>query len=443
MNKMTETYRFVIRRQGLVLAIAAVLVFIWGTSSSWEYNKRYPFGDWHTVLRADAAGYYSYLPGLFQYGFEAHRIDSVVMHDAGGGFKLDRARDRLVTKCFYGPAVLELPFYLIAEGVVGWGSTSGFTGAHSRAIEAGGIFYWVLGLWLLACGLRKWRPAPLWVQLVVLALISFGTNVFYYAFRMPGYSHIYSFVMVCLALRCMVGIVRTGGTMAERVLFWFACAMIFWIRPVDLIALAAIYAWLWLESRATLLSWRFWSGQAIMLLIIAIPQLLYWHYAYGSAFTYAYGEEGFKNWDKVDLFRQVFAPSNGLLLYAPPLLLLPLGLWTLRRHQPALPWTLAGMFIAIIYACASWHSWHFGCSFGQRPMVQYMPFLAVACWTFFLAKSQRAYGWRCAMLPLMTLLCYVNYRVSLQYSGCSTLGEWNWSEYVHDVLDAFFGSKWL
>ena len=70
---------------------------------------------------------------------------------------------------------------------------------------------------------------------------------------------------------------------------------------------------------------------------------------------------------------------------------------------------------------------------------QYMPFLAVALWSFFSHAGLRAYAWRCSVLPLLVLLSYVNYRIMLQYSGCYTWGEWNWSEYVIDITDAFFG----
>ncbi|MBK9761555.1 MAG: hypothetical protein IPO90_16705 [Flavobacteriales bacterium] len=225
----------------------AVIALCWGISGSWDYNRKIPISDWKHDLRADASGYYIYLPGFFHHNFHVDDLDSTILIKAGYGFKLDRTKDRIVTKYFYGTALFESPFYLMAEAVVGWGRTDGFTDVHRRAIEAGGVFYWVLGLWLLATALQHWRPAPLWVTIVVMAIISFGSNLFYYAFRMPGYSHIYSFAMVCLAIWAMVSGVSHGRSSTKAIVFCIACALVFWIRPVDLIAIGAIYAWLLIE----------------------------------------------------------------------------------------------------------------------------------------------------------------------------------------------------
>ena len=156
-------WRKLLRPNAWSHGLLALITLCWGVSGSWEYNRQIPNGDWKHDLRADASGYYIYLPGFFHHNFHVDDLDSTILIKAGYGFTLDRAKDRIVTKYFYGTALFESPFYLMAEAVVGWGRTDGFTDVHRRAIEAGGVFYWVLGLWLLATALQHWRPAPLWV----------------------------------------------------------------------------------------------------------------------------------------------------------------------------------------------------------------------------------------------------------------------------------------
>lgn len=421
------------------VTIALGILAVWGISSSWEYNSKYPRSHWQSDLRADAAGYYVYLPGVFHWGFQAEHVPDSLVEIAGHGFSLNRDNNRIITKYFYGCAVLQAPFYLIAEAVTGWGATDGFDPVHHRAIEAAGIFYWLLGLLFIGLALHHEFRARPWVAAVVLLAISFGTNVFYYAFRSPAYSHIYSFLLVSVALWAMITGPAFGKQGWKLWLFHGSCAFIVWIRPIDVLAVAALYAWLFHLRREAFMNVKFWLAAGSMMLVAAAPQFFYWHYVHGHWLFYSYGDEGFSNWNKPDLIRELFSPMNGLVPHAPAMLFFPLGVWTLWRTRRFLGIVVLGVFALGVYACAAWHSWEFGCSYGLRPMVQYMPFLAVALWSFLSHPGLRAYSWRCAVLPLLVLLSFVNYRIMLEYSGCYAWGEWNWSEYVIDITDAFFG----
>lgn len=434
---LLSTKIFTWNRWTIVLALG--LLTVWGISSSWEYNSKYPRSHWQSDLRADAAGYYVYLPGFFHWGFKAEHVPDSLVEIAGHGFSLDHESNHIITKYFYGCAVLQAPFYLIAEAVTGWGATDGFGPVHHRAIEAAGIIYWVLGLLFLGLALHRVYPSRPWVAMVVLLAVSFGTNVFYYAFRSPAYSHIYSFALVCVALWAMLTGLASGRPGWKLWLFHGSWAFIIWIRPIDILLVAALYAWLFHLQRRIFHSLRFWLVAVTTMLLVATPQLFYWKYVHGYWLFYSYGDEGFIYWNQPDLIRELFAPMNGLVPHAPATLLFPIGVWTLWRSSRFLSTLLVVVFALGVYSCAAWHSWSFGCSYGLRPMVQYMPFLAVALWSFFSHPGFRAYSWRCSALPILVLLTFINYRVMLEYSGCYSWGEWNWSEYVIDITDAFFG----
>ncbi len=418
------------------VSCATVIALLWGVFSSWTYNDRFSPEDWRRPLRADASGYYIYVPGAFQYCFRASLVDPDLPARVGHGFRLDHDRDRIVTKYYYGAAVLMAPFHVIAELVVGPGTTDGFTAVHQRWLEAGGIFYGSMGLLLLAMACQRLMPADPWVAPMMVLAVAFGTNVFYYAFRMPGYSHIYSFFWVCTAVWCVCGMRESGHRWWKRWLFHLACAMIFWTRPVDAIAIVGLYAWLLLERCPALRTWSFLVGAGLSLAIVGFPQLAYWKYVHGTWLHYSYGDEGFTNWARPDIIRELFAPENGLVSHAPAMLLLPLGLWTLKRGHRICMVVILALFIVSVYACAAWHTWHFNCSYGLRPMVQYMPFLGVAIWSLLERRGIKALAWRSVVLPIVMPLCFINYRVMLEYSSCDSWVGWDWSWYMDDVKAA-------
>jgi hypothetical protein len=42
-------------------------------------------------------------------------------------------------------------------------------------------------------------------------------------------------------------------------------------------------------------------------------------------------------------------------------------------------------------------------------------------------------------LPVVFIVCFVNYRAMLQYGGCYVTEQWDWVPYGRNLLEAFFG----
>ena len=432
--------RWALQRPKLLIGVAGLAFFLSFSISSIQFNDKIPLDDWKHDLRADAGGYYVYLPGFFHHGFKPSGVsEHLALVIAGNGFDRDTIADRIITKYPIGTALLELPFFGIAEMIEGPGSTDGWTRTHHRAIEVGGIFYWTLGLLFLALGLRERYGSSIGVAVLVLVCIAFGTNVFYYAFRAPGYSHIYSFFLVSLSYYAMVADHGRPMRPALRWTFLFANAFILLVRPIDLIAVLALYGLLFLDCPALLRKPRILLEQALVGVVVAFPQMLYWKYVHGSWLVYSYGDEGFTNWNKPYWAEVLMSPLNGLIPYAPVFVLLPFGLlflWNRDRKQALL---IGVLFVLVIYSFAAWHAWHFGCSYGMRPMVQYTPFLAILLWVLFDGLKRRYPAILHGLVPLLVLVAFVNYRAMLQYDVCYLWGDAQWMPYGRNLVEAFFG----
>ena len=416
--------------------VAFGLFFTW---SSIDFNSKIPLDDWRHDMRGDASGYYIYLPGTFHHGMRAAGISDSLRQVAGLGFSLDRERDRIITKYTSAPAILMLPFYLIAELIEGWGASDGWSRTHHRAIETGAIIYWTLGLMLLARALLLRFPAPPLVAALCIAAIAFGTNTFYYAFRAPAFSHVYSFFLVCMALHAVLADANKPMRRSRRWLFLIACAMIVATRPTDIVAVLALTGWLAIEHPGEFRRPGLYLSGLLVGVLVAAPQLIYWKFAHGRWIVYSYGEEGFTNWACPYVQEVLMAPRNGLLPHAPALFLVPFGCWPLWRHHRRTMLILFAAFVVILYSCAAWHMWDFGCSYGMRPFVQYTPFAALFIWALLRRLHARTPSVFWALAPMLALVCFVNYRAMLEYDGCYFQVDWDWSLFGRNLWEAFFG----
>ena len=416
-------------RGALPYALAIIFFAAWSNASV-QQRSRDIWEPWQTRIASDPLGYYEYLPLLFTYGMrpegmEPHLRDRLRESYIG----VDEHHDRVVIQYTYVVALLELPFFGIAESIEGWGATDGLTETHARLIAIAGVFYWTTGLLLLFLALRRWKPLAWPSAFLVMIVCSFGTNLFYYAYRGPGFSHVYCFFLVCLALWAMITGMGGGGGHWRRLAFALSCALLVVARPLDIIAVGVLYAWHWSRVQDR----RHWREllllQVGVLLLVAFPQMLYWHDTHGSWIYYSYGKQGFSNWNKPELYKVLLAPMSGLLPWSPVFLVLPFGVWSLWREQRTLAIALASGFTLLIYGCASWSTWSFGCSFGQRSLAQYSALLMVVLWHMFgeAARSPTWLRWLCITLLLLT--CRTWYFMALEYQGCYFGDELDWHQW--------------
>ena len=444
-----EQFLYYLRQVRVINASVGTSIFIFFFAffswSSIEFHNAIPLDDWKHHLRADAAGYYIYLPGTFHHGMKANGISEDLYGKAGKGYKLDHSRDRIVTKYTYAPALLMLPFYVIAEFMEGVKKSDGWSRTHHQMIEISGIFYMAFGSLLLFLALLSWSKGRSTTVLLTMVCVIFATNVFYYGYRAPAYSHIYSYFLVSLAL---YAIFSHHGPFSNRwkIAFMVSTSMLVVTRPSDIVAVGGLWILMHSYGRSTMSFRGFWIPYFFVFLACALPQLAYWKFVHGTWIVYSYGDEGFTHWRSPYLYEVLFAPGNGLVPNAPASLFVALGLpalWTMsvpRCRTVAI--VLLAMMAIMIYLCASWHVWTFGCSYGQRSMVQYMPFVGFAIYSLLDRIRDRMPAIFHGLIPLMILIAFINYRAMLNFSTCYGWGETNWYHYQQNILNAFLGSSY-
>jgi hypothetical protein len=147
-----------------------------------------------------------------------------------------------------------------------------------------------------------------------------------------------------------------------------------------LLAAASVLALLSGRHRRAALALAGGSGLFVLL------YLGYNQYWFGNWVSGGYLDEA-RRWTTplpVGLAGLLIAPSRGLLVYSPALLLLPLGLWRLAKSHTALSsdqrrmivlW--AGAAAATILVYARWYAWWGGWCFGPRFLIEILPILTL------------------------------------------------------------------
>jgi hypothetical protein len=185
------------------------------------------------------------------------------------------------------------------------------------------------------------------------------------------------------------------------------------------------------KSQLKLINTSLWAkGVGVGLLIGSVPlilQAMYNRYAYGTVLSSGYSEESFINVLHPRLLEFWLAPNNGVLLYAPILLL---ALYGVVRHSMYNRNVLffAALFVlpSIIYA--SWWSPTLGCGFGHRGFTELLAFFS-----FPISLGLRDYNlsrikftWFVAIM--VTCVLFV---AQWNFDGCwYGNGAWDWNELV-------------
>ena len=398
--------------------LPVIILLLLGYTAKVNWND----GQWQNVLEADAKGYYAYLPAVF------------VFHDLNFGFyqkaEVENATDpnlvydyrvtyhgHTIDKYFVGEALLLAPFYETAHILTKLSSkhADGYSRYYVISITLAALFYLFLGLIALKKTMELYGFEKFTI-FIVITVIVFGTNLFYYSIGEMGMSHVYSFSMVSLFMLYVTKYFRD-----YRLKYILYAALFFGlvvlIRPVNAMVILSVP---FLAQRKEnlikgLKNYISHPGTMaasifIVLMFISI-QLVIYKLQTGSFFVYSYGEEGF-NFKAPQIINFLFSYKKGLFIYTPVTFVSLFGFIYLWKDKYRF-FTLLSFLFIIVYVLSSWWMWYYGGSFSSRVMVEYLPYFAMLLG--FLYKGFVKQWQKIAFIGILFFLTTVNQVQTLQY----------------------------
>jgi len=397
--------------------------------------------NWKSEIWADRAGYYIYLPSLFMYQFEAKECPEKIDEKTGYGFTLDYGKNTINTKYTYGVALLLSPFFVASHFIsviLHKPGEAGFGPVYHKMINVAAVVYLILGLWILKRFLKYYFDSS--IQYLILFFIYAGTNLLFYAVDDTLMSHVYSFFLFAVFLLTMKKFLDQPGRLIFFTAMCLAFALIILIRPSNILIILILIFWDLKKSgeikeRLLLLV----TPKRILiffliLLIVFLPQLIYWKYSRGSFFVYSYGNEGFTNWKNPRLPEVWFSTLNGLFLYTPMVVIFLAGIALMILKKMPNGILMLFLFLAVSYICASWYNWYFGCSFGQRSFVEYFAVFSIP-FGYFIRDSLRIRNLllKSMAILLIILFSYYNVRMILKFDKCFFGSTWDWPQFTRQL----------
>jgi hypothetical protein len=377
-------------------------------------------------IKADAVGYYDYLPSIF-----IHH-DFVRFSDSAGENPVLYKRineidlyldfnEYKVNKCPCGTAVCELPFFLNAywqtdrDGSI----TDGYQRPFQDAIFYASVFYLFLALFFLKKTLKLY-DVKYYVIVLSQLLLCLGTAVTNYSNYDAGYSHVYSL----FAISAFIYYIKSYFTKRNFNHFIIACfflGLITILRHFNLLIilfvpfLAGSFPNLKDAFLSLLRNWPKTLAGVLLFFIVCAVQCLAWYLQTGTIFLNSYPDESF-NFFSPQFFNILFSYKKGLFIYTPVLFFALISIiWLLfkRKYYLFLSWTF--FFVFLTWFLSSWWSWWFGCSYGLRA---YIDFYAIFFIPIALLFNGVHFSMKVTLITISLLTVPLNIIQTYQYKYC-------------------------
>lgn len=339
------------------------------------------------VITWDVTGYYSYFEAAFidkdlKLDFITPENES---HYTGIRYAYkDDPHGNHVLKYPMGMSVLYAPFFFVAHLLaepLGY-PQDGFSDIYEMCIEFSGLFYLLFGLWYLRKLLLQFYSEK--IAALCLLFVFFGTNLLYYATVESAMSHAYTFSLFSVFLYFLFQFYRK--TDFKNILVMAICfGLIVLMRPLNvffilLVLLFGLKSFNDLKQRLSFFAqhYKYFFVFASVVVLILVPQFLYYKYVTGSFFVFSYGDEKFY-FNHFHLPKFLFGFRKGWLIYTPIMGFALYGIWCMK-NQPISKFR-SSVFILVllyIYLLSSWWCWWYGGSFSQRSMIDLYPLLALS-----------------------------------------------------------------
>jgi len=329
--------------------------------------------------------------------------------------KLLRLRSRLpdgsiVNKHFCGTAIPMLPGFLIAH-VYAKNShykADGYTKPYSLSVSISAILFMFFTLLVFAKILLMLGIKHVWVS-VLLPIMVFGTNWYYYVVCEPSVSHVYSVFFITYF--AYLGLKWGLTDRLNFVLMAAVLGLIVLIRPVNGIAISLVpFFFSSLQHFKKQVASVFKSPLKLLLatlvffLIISLQFILY-KIQTGNFIVLSYKNESF-DFTNPQFWNILFSYKKGLFLYTPIYLVSLAGVIAYFKRDSWRASVLMFVFILFTYVASSWWNWYYGGSFSSRVYIDYLLIFTIPM-AFMLQRAKRRVR-KYMLLPsiiLLTVFC--------------------------------------
>ena len=426
------------KKRSFISFIAILLIVI---VYSWQNINMQKYESPEGVIRSDVVSYYAYLPATFiEKDHTLHFIDDTSRSYAGLYWPERTPNGGLAIKTSMGLSMMYAPFFFMAHlfsESLGY-EANGFSVPYAFALMFSCLIYLFIGFLFLRKVLLKYFSDI--ITTFTLIIIGTGTNLYWYATVEAPMSHGYSFALFCIFL-FLVEKWYANQKWSISIFLGLIFGLITLIRPSNGF-IAFFFLLFGIVKRENIFERLklFWLNYkkiiAIILcvLVVWIPQLLYWKSVSGEWFYYSYGGERFF-FNDPKILEVLFSFRKGWLIYTPIMICSLIGMGLLWKMNRRYFFPILVFFICNLYVISSWWCWWYGGGLGMRSLIESYAILAVplaACLTW---VSKR----KIVMKVLLTVLILGLYSQSLFHTIQYYYGAIYWDSMTKKT---YFDSFW-
>ncbi|MBN2215645.1 MAG: hypothetical protein JW723_15555 [Bacteroidales bacterium] len=336
------------------------------------------------IINWDIISYYAYLPATFIYHDLTLEFLKNPKEDFSGKFwPKSSPVGKPVIMTSMGMSVLYAPFFFVAHWYTKLSDfkADGYSAPYRFFLIMSCVFYLALGLiFLRKLLIHFFRD---YIISIVLIIITFGTNIWYYVTIEPTMAHAYNFSLIII-FTYLTYKWYSKSTIGLSVLLGIVAGLISLIRPTNIIIILIFLFWDVrnlndMRSRLSLYIKKYYLILIILAaaFVIWIPQLFYWKMQTGQYFYYSYGNSERFFFGNPQIINTLFSYRKGWLLYTPVMIFAIAGLYFLWKKRRELFLAILLYFAVHLYVTSSWWCWWWGGSFGLRAMIDIYGILAI------------------------------------------------------------------
>jgi hypothetical protein len=346
----------------------------------------------NNVLSWDVFGYYLYLPAKFIYQ-DLGLKDQQWLHDIIQKYHSTESlyqayllpNGNWILKCFIGLSIIYSPFFLVGDIFANHSSYphDGFSYPYQLAIIICGLVYTLVGLIFFRYVLKNFFKEN--ITGIVLIISVLGTNYFNTTVLSAAMPHNFLFTLNAVFIW---GAIKWNKSkkILYAIVMAFTAGMILIVRPSEMVILLIpilinVFNKESFKEKLRII-WRnklqiFISG--IVVIIVILPQLWYWHSKSGYWIFDSYPNPG-EGMDFLSphIYNVLLSFRKGWLIYTPVMIFSILGFCTLFKENKNIFYAVLIYFIVNLYLVSCWSCWWYaGADFSQRALISSYIILAI------------------------------------------------------------------